>query len=152
MVPACGSIGGGFKKWTVVSAHLEARYFSFSQYATGDFQAATIYWSSEGVSLDMCGFFKGNCLGLQKPSPLTQSPLVFAARSFRDLYSWDQNPGLGGLVCGRDSSLLRYPSQIFVYHIWVKGHPIPHLHPSYQSGWMRFLLFCSCQTSIHLDF
>ena len=32
-----GSVGGGFRKGTMTSAHLDARYFSFSQYATGAF-------------------------------------------------------------------------------------------------------------------
>ena len=59
-------------------------------------------WSSEGVSLSKCvyGFFKENCLGLQKFLPLTQSPLVFAARSYGDLSSWHRNPGLGGVDMG----------------------------------------------------
>ena len=35
-----GSVGGGFRKGTVASAHLDARQFSFSHYATGAFQAA----------------------------------------------------------------------------------------------------------------
>ena len=69
-------------------------------------------WSSEGVILSksICGFFKRNCLGLQEFLPLTQSLLGFAARSHRDLSSWQWNPGLGGLVGGWDSPLLRYPS------------------------------------------
>ena len=47
-------------------------------------------WSSEGVSLSksMCGFFKRDCLGLQKFLPLTQSLLVFVAQSCGDLSSW----------------------------------------------------------------
>ena len=32
-----GSVGGGFRKGTVASAHLDARHFSFSQYTTGAF-------------------------------------------------------------------------------------------------------------------
>ena len=54
-------------------------------------------WSSEGVSLSksLYGFFKRNCLGLQKFLPLTQSLLVFVARSFGDLPFWHWNPGLG---------------------------------------------------------
>ena len=70
--------------------------------------------NSEGESLNksVYGFFKGNCLGLLKFLPPTQSPLVFAARIYKDLFSWHWNLGLGGLVW--DSSLLRYPSQIFI--------------------------------------
>ena len=37
-----GPVGGGFRKGTVASAHLDARQFSFSHYATGAFQAATL--------------------------------------------------------------------------------------------------------------
>ena len=35
------SLQGGFRKGTMASAHLDARYFSFSLYATDVFQAAT---------------------------------------------------------------------------------------------------------------
>ena len=35
---------------------------------------------------------------------------------------------------------------------WVWGQPVSCLCPSYQSGWMWFLQFHSCQTSIQLDF
>ena len=45
----------------------------------------------------MYGFFKRNCLGLQKFLSLTQSPLVFAARSCGDLSFMHWNHGLG--VC-----------------------------------------------------
>ena len=64
-------------------------------------------WSSEGVSLgrSVCGFFKGNCLGLQMFLPPTQSLLIFTARSYRELSSCHWNPGLGGLVWGWDTSL-----------------------------------------------
>ena len=57
--------------------------------------------SSEGVSLSMSvwGFFKRNCLGLQKFLPLTQSPLVFAARVvgliFLTMEPWTGWPGVG---------------------------------------------------------
>ena len=41
MAPACQFCGGGFRKGTMASAHLGVRYFSFSLYTTGAFQAAT---------------------------------------------------------------------------------------------------------------
>ena len=72
-----------------------------------------------------CGFLKRNCLGLQKFLPSTQSPLVFAARTYGDLSSWHWNPELGGLVWGCDSSVLRYLSQTFIYHTWMWDRPIP---------------------------
>ena len=67
---------------------------------------------SEGMSLSksMCGFFKRNCLGLQKFLPPTQSLLVFATRSYRDLSFWHWNPGLVDLVWDWDSSLPRCSS------------------------------------------
>ena len=60
-------------------------------------------WNSGGVSLSksVCEFFKRNCLGLQKILPPTQTPLLFAARSYGNCLSfWHWNPGLGGLVWG----------------------------------------------------
>ena len=84
-------------------------------------------------------FFKRNCLGFQKFLPPIQSLLVFSARSYRDLPSHHWSSRLGGLLWDWDSLLLRYPSWIFIYHMWVWGQPVPHLHPSYQSEWLWFL-------------
>ena len=64
---------------------------------------------------------------------------IFAARSHGDLSSRHWNPGLEGLVWGWDSSLLSYPSGIFIHHTWVRDQPVLCLYPGYQSGWMRFL-------------
>ena len=44
----CGSLWGGFRKGTVASAHLDARHFSFSLYATGTFQAVTLVLELRG--------------------------------------------------------------------------------------------------------
>ena len=67
-------------------------------------------WSSEGVSLSkfVWGFFKGNCLELQKFLPLTQSWLGFAARSYGDLSSWHWNlePSVGQGLLAPETSLL----------------------------------------------
>ena len=83
-----GSVRGGFRKGTMASAHLDARHFSFSQYATGAFQAATPVLELRGSeSNSMCGSFKRNCLGLQKFLPPSQTLLVFAARNCGDLPS-----------------------------------------------------------------
>ena len=59
-------------------------------------------WSSERMSLSksLHGLFKRNCLGLQKFPPPTQSPLIFATRSHKDLSFCHCNPGLGSLVWG----------------------------------------------------
>ena len=93
------------------SSGLDASHFSSSLYATGSFQDATpVLELGVNLSKSMFGFFKGNCLGLQEFILLTQSPLVFAARSCRGSSFWHWNPGLGFLVWGRDSSSLRCPS------------------------------------------
>ena len=86
------------------------------------------------VGESMCGFFKRKCLGLQKFLPPTQSQLVFASRICGDLTSWHWNPELRGLVWGWDSSLLWYPSQIFIHHMWCETS-----------------LFCVCALPTSLD-
>ena len=42
------SVGGGFRKETMASARLDTRHFSFSPYATGAFQAATLLLELRG--------------------------------------------------------------------------------------------------------
>ena len=42
------SVGEGFRKGTMASAHLDARHFSFSLYATGAFPAATLVMELRG--------------------------------------------------------------------------------------------------------
>ena len=73
------------------SSHLDAGYFSASLYAAGAFKAATL----------VLVLRESASLGLQKFLPLTQSPLVFAARSYSygELSSWHSNLWLWGL-CG----------------------------------------------------
>ena len=105
-----GSLGGGFRKGTMPSSLLvwEKTVPPFLMSDTSvppcmplvPFEALPQCWSSCGVNLSksVCGFFKRSCLGLQKFLLLTQSPLVFAARSYGDLSSWHWNPGLSGLV------------------------------------------------------
>ena len=43
-----GSVGGALSKGIMASAHLDARHFSFSQYATSAFQAATLVLELKG--------------------------------------------------------------------------------------------------------
>ena len=142
MAPACqlcGSVmGEGSEKgqWPLptflcgrklsASSCLDARHLSSFPYATGAFKLLRQCWSSEGVILSksVCGFFKRNRLELLRFLLLTQSPLVFAARSFGDLSSCHWNPGLWGLVWGWDALLLRYPSKIFIHYTWVWDQPI----------------------------
>ena len=47
-----GSIGGGFRKGTMDSAHLDARHFSLSLYTTGAFQAVTLLLELGGSESD----------------------------------------------------------------------------------------------------
>ena len=89
-------------------------------------------WNSEQVSLSksLREFLKRNCLGLQQFLPPTQSPLMFAARSYGDFSSWHWNLELSGLVWGWDPLLLRSPSRTFTHHVWMWGQPILCLCPS----------------------
>ena len=147
-----------FRKWTIASACLSVwqkavlevspwcqtlQFLPACHWCLSNFcpSADLVSLPSDLVSLSksVCGFFKRNCLGLQKFLLPTQSPLVSAARSCEDLSSWHWTPGLGGLVWSWDSWLPRYPFQIFVHHTRMWNQPIPHLHPSSQSGWIWFL-------------
>ena len=122
-----GSIKGQWPQPTFLSERklspsscLNARHFSSSPYAIGAFQTATPGWSSEGaLSKSVCRFFERNNLRLWKFLPLTQSPPVFAARSYGDLSFWHWNPGLGVLMWGWNSLLPRYPPRIFIHHTWM---------------------------------
>ena len=62
-----GSVGGALSKGIMASAHLDARHFSFSQYATSAFQAATLVLvlrRSESVQVSPCvGSLTGNAWG-----------------------------------------------------------------------------------------
>ena len=125
----CDSIGGGFRIETMASACLSVWVVLALMPDTSvppcmplvPFKLLPWCWSSEGVSLSkfVWGFFKGNCLELQKFLPLTESPLGFATRSYGDLSSCHRNPGLGDLVWDWGSSLSQYPSQIFTHHMWM---------------------------------
>ena len=142
MAPACwlsGSVGGGFKKRTMASACHSVWEKAVSQLLPW---CQTLHFLSlchwcllscypgagaqrEWVlSKSVCGFFKGHCLGLQKFLPLTQSPLVFAARSSEDLPSWHWNPGLVDLGWGWDSWFPRYFSSIFIHYTWMWDQPV----------------------------
>ena len=74
----------------------DARHFSSSLYDTGAFQAATLVLELRGSkSESVCRAFKRNFLGIQQFLPLTQSLLVFIARSYGDLPSLHWYPGVG---------------------------------------------------------
>ena len=92
------------------SSRFDARHFSSSLYTTGAFSGyPSCYWSSEGVNLSefMHGFFKGNCLVVQKFLPLTQSPLVFHLEIMRTYFLGTGILGWGpwcgaGTPCSQD--------------------------------------------------
>ena len=83
----------------------DARHFSSSLYDTGAFQAATLVLELRGSkSESVCRAFKRNFLGIQQFLPLTQSLLVFIARSYGDLPSLHWYPGVGlGLLAPKIS-------------------------------------------------
>ena len=64
----------------------------------------------------MCGFFKRNCLGLQKFLPLIQSPLVFAARSCEDFLALERWAGGTGVGLGLLSPVISLPNY-YVSHV-----------------------------------
>ena len=107
------SVWGEFRKGTMASAHLDAEHFSFFLCLSRCYPNAGVQRVWIWVGESVCGFFKRNCLGFQKFLPPTQSPLVFAARSYGNLSFWHWNPGLGGLVWYWDSLLPRCPFWIF---------------------------------------
>ena len=138
-VAFCGE-GSESRQWTLrallsgrrlfSSSCLDDRQFRIFLYMPlVPFKLPPLCWRSEAVSLSksVCGFFKRNCLGLQKFLPLSESSLVFAARCYGDLSSWHWSFGLRGLVWDWDFFLLRYPSQIFIHHMWIWDEPIPCL-------------------------
>ena len=114
----------------VTQLSFNARHFSSSPYALVPFNLLPQCWSLQGVSLSkfVCGFFKQNCLELQKLLPLTQSLLVFAARSCGDLPSWHWNPGLGLLA--PKISLLNF----YLPHVGVG--PVHSVSPPLSPMWM----------------
>ena len=54
---------------------------------------------------------------------------------FLALEPWAAGPGVVGL------GLLapKYPSRIFIHHMWLWDKPTPHFHPFYLSKWIWFL-------------
>ena len=96
----------------------DARHLTSSLYATGAFQASTPVLKLRGNECkSMCGFFRGNCLRLQKFLPPTQSPLDFAARSCGDLSSWHWNPELGQGMPGVRLGLLAPKITLLNFHL-----------------------------------
>ena len=66
------------------------------------------------LSKSVCEYLKRNWLGIQVFLPLSQYLMIFAARSYEDLFSWHLNLGLGsnvglGLLVPEVSFLNFYP-------------------------------------------
>ena len=121
------------------------------------------------VVLSLCGLLKWSVLKIQQFLPLPQTPLVFTARSYRDLSSWPWNPWRCSLAW--DRLLPRY-SLVLLSTICECGafcggatathsppncvsgalRPSPWLCPSYPSRWMWLFKILGCLTSIQLDF
>ena len=123
----CSPVEGRLKKGAVASAHQLSPWCQSLHFLPVCHWCLLSCYPGAGAQrewVSLCGSFKGNCLGLQKFLPLTLSLLVFAARSYRNLSSWLWNPGLGGLVWVWETSLLRYPSRIFIHHMWVWDQPV----------------------------
>ena len=55
-----GFCGGGFRKGTMASAHLDARHFSFSLYTIGAFQAATLLLELRGGESEKVNLYVGS--------------------------------------------------------------------------------------------
>ena len=131
----------------MASVRPTARHFSLSLYTTGLLQAATLVLELSGSKskyMSPVGFPQEELLRAPAASSTNPILLVFAARICGDC-----NPGLRGLAWVWDSLLLIYPSQIFIH---VGTRPAYSASaPVLPSGRMLFQ-FCSCQTSIQLDF
>ena len=108
------------------------------------------FWSSRGVSLykSICGFFKGNYLGLQKflsPSWFLQAGVIGTSLPDTRALGWGAWLGLG-LLTPEISFPNFYPTHMYVGPACSTSVPLLPV-------WMDVVsLFCSCQTSIELDF
>ena len=86
-------------------------------------------WNSDGVSLSkfMCGFFKRDCLGLQKFLLLTQFLLVFAAGIFGVLSPGTRTLGWDEPLAPEISLLTFYPPHVYVEPAHLCLAPPNHL-------------------------
>ena len=78
------SVPGGFRKGAMASPCLDARHFSSSLCATGAFQSGTLVLKLTGSESEYVVYKE--LLGAPEISSLTQSPLLFAARSCGDIF------------------------------------------------------------------
>ena len=120
----CGSIGGGFRQGTMACLSVWEKtvpqlspwwqilhFLSVCHWCLSSCYASAFSSERANLSKTVCGFFKGNCLGLQTFLPLTLSQLAFAARSYIDLSSWHWNLGLEGLgQAGTPRSEISFPN------------------------------------------
>ena len=135
------------------STHPDARHFSSSLYATGTFQAVTLVLELRGSeSKSMCGFFKRNCLGIQKFLPPTQNYVGFFSQKvwwliFLALEPWVGGPDIRrGLLAPKIYLLNFFPP-------YSDLGPAPSAFPSLLLVWMDVVTSVRiCQTFIQLYF
>ena len=132
-----GSVWGGLSKGTIASARLDVRHFSFSLYTTGAFQAATLVLELRGSESEQVSSYVGSLRGTAWGSSSffhQLNPHCFLQPEVMGTYL----PG-SGTLWSCDSSLLRYPAQIFTHHMRVWDQPVQHLRPSDHSVGLWFL-------------
>ena len=168
MAPTCqlyGSVGKCLIKGTMASAcpfsrrklspsfWLDTRHFSSSPYATGAFQAATLVLKLRGSESELIHVWVlcRKLLGTLEIFCTNLISAIFCSQKLWGLIFLVLEPVVGRPDVGL-GLLTHMWVRIFIHHMWMWDQPIPHLHPSYQSGWMWFLYFHSCQTSIQLNF
>ena len=93
------------------SSRLDSSHFILSLCATGTSQAATWCWSLEGMNLNnyMCGFFRGTAWDSRSFSYRLNLCWFLQLEVMGTYLPGTGSLGLGGLVWGWDSLLLRYP-------------------------------------------
>ena len=83
------------------SSCIDATYFTFSLFATGAFQAATLVLELRGSeSKSMCGFLKRNCLGFKRFSFTDSIPNGFCSQRLWGLIFLALEPWAGGPCVG----------------------------------------------------
>ena len=136
----------------MASAVPNARHFSLPCVPLVPFKLPPCCLSSVGASLSrwVCVWVSQEVLLRAPAASSTDSiPTDFAYRSCGDLSSWHWNPGLGSWCWSGTPHSQNIPPEFLSTQVW--GQPVQHPCPSYQSGWMWFLLFCRLPFSLISD-
>ena len=116
-------------------------------------QALVYHWCPSschsGAAESVGGFPRRNCLGLQRPPPPTQSPLVFTAIHCGDLPSWHWNPELGSLGLGLLAPEISLPN---CYPCWCGASLFHVWAPPISLDGCGFFSSLVVKTSIQLNF